>query len=167
MPTSNLFQKCYRLKGIKVKSVDSIGNQIEIYGVPKKKYKCCTKCKSQYTKIKEKKKRRLQLPNFGSIPCYLILEIYRLECLNCKRSFSPSYSFMMGKARYTRAFHRFVLDLLCDSTISKVAKRLKRSWDCIKNIHKAWLKNKYRRIQYHRLKYIGIDEISIRKGINT
>ena len=71
---------------------------------------------------------------------------------------------MLGTARYTRSFALTVLDLLHCWTISAVAKYLHVSWDVVKDIHKSRLATKYRRIDLRKVKYIGVDEFSIRKN---
>ena len=56
-----------------------------------------------------------------------------------------------------------VLDLLRSWTIRAVAQYLHVSWDVVKDIHKARLTAKYRRINLKDVKYLGVDEFSIRK----
>jgi len=70
---------------------------------------------------------------------------------------------MLGTARYTRSFAMTVLDLLRSWTISSVANYLHVSWDVVKDIHKSQLTTKYRKIDLKKVKYLGIDEFSIRK----
>jgi transposase len=71
---------------------------------------------------------------------------------------------MMGKHRYVRSFALTVLDLLRFGTIRWVAQYLGVGWDLVKEIHKSKLSLLYRSIPLHKVRYIGIDEFSIRKG---
>jgi len=71
---------------------------------------------------------------------------------------------MMGKHRFVRSFALTVLDLLRFGTIRWVADYLGVGWDMIKEIHKLKLQRLYRSIPLHKVRYIGIDEFSIRKG---
>jgi transposase len=71
---------------------------------------------------------------------------------------------MVGKHRYTRSFTMIALDLLRFGTIKDVAQYLHVGWDLIKEIHKSKLQNLYRNIPLKELKFLGIDEFSIRKG---
>lgn len=57
-----------------------------------------------------------------------------------------------------------VLDLLQFGTIQSVAHYLNVGWDVIKDIHKSHLHRLYRKIPLRKVKYLGIDEFSIRKG---
>jgi len=49
-------------------------------------------------------------------------------------------------------------------TISGVAKVLSVGWDLVKDLHKEYLERKYKVPPLKNLKYLGIDEFSIRKG---
>ena len=73
---------------------------------------------------------------------------------------------MIGKHRYTRSFALTALDLLRFGTIKDVANYLRVGWDTIKQIHKSKLQSLYKKIQVHKIKYLGIDEFSLRKGHN-
>ena len=57
-------------------------------------------------------------------------------------------------------------ELLAFGTIKDVAAFLGVGWDTIKRIHKAHLKNKYRKISLEEIEYVSIDEFSIKKGHN-
>lgn len=71
---------------------------------------------------------------------------------------------MDGKHRYTRSFALTALDFLRFGTIKDVANYLRVGWDLIKDIHKSKLQRLYRKMPITSLKYLGIDEFSIRKG---
>ena len=49
-------------------------------------------------------------------------------------------------------------------TISGIAKVLSVGWDLIKDLHKEHLQRRYKSPPLKGLKYLGIDEFSIRKG---
>ncbi len=70
---------------------------------------------------------------------------------------------MVGKHRYTRFFAMTALDLLRFGTIKDVAHYLHVGWDLIKKIHKIKLQNRYRKMTIRKIRYLGIDEFSIRK----
>ena len=50
------------------------------------------------------------------------------------------------------------------ATIEHVAKFLGVSWALIKNIHKEYLRKEHQNPDFGTLRYVGIDEFSIRKG---
>ena len=57
-----------------------------------------------------------------------------------------------------------MISLMGFATIEHVAKFLGISWALIKNIHKEYLRREYQIPDLETLRYIGIDEFSIRKG---
>lgn len=57
-----------------------------------------------------------------------------------------------------------MIDLLHCMTIQDVAENLKMSWNTVKEIHKKYLKKRYGKPQIKGVRYIAIDEFSIRKG---
>ncbi|MFO7761195.1 MAG: hypothetical protein ACQES8_00440 [Thermodesulfobacteriota bacterium] len=73
---------------------------------------------------------------------------------------------MAGKHRYTRSFALIALDLLHFGTIKDVAQYLNIGRDLIKDIHKTKLQSLYRKMPINKIKYLGIDEFGIHKGIS-
>lgn len=110
------------------------------------------------------KERVLRLVPMGMRPTYLRLGIWRLQCKRCGALRWPRLPFVRGKARHTRRFAQFAIDLVHWMTVLGVARVLKVGWDLVKDIHKEHLKSKYKAPPLKDLKYLGIDEFSIRKG---
>ena len=100
----------------------------------------------------------------GLKPTLLHLTIPRLRCRRCGAIRWPHLPFADPKKRYIKAFGRFVIELLQWTTIKGAARLLGVGWDLVKDIHKSWLRKRYRAIPLHKIKYLGIDEFSIRKG---
>lgn len=124
----------------------------------------CPKCKNLRSHVKEHKHRRFRMVPFGNKPCFLSLLMHRFQCTRCHHRWWPKLSFMSGKKRMTRSLIRYILDLMTFGTVKDVALLLGVGWDTVKNIHKEALKKTYKSINYKELRYIGIDEFSIRKG---
>ena len=61
-------------------------------------------------------------------------------------------------------FIRYLLDLCQLMTIKAAAGMLSVGWDLVKEHHKEYLSKKYRRRGWKKIKYIGIDEFSFKKG---
>lgn len=121
-------------------------------------------CAHRDTILKGRKTRRLRMSPLGRKPCYLDLELHRLKCRHCGHLWWPHLPFMLGKRRYVRSFALTVLDLLRFGTIQAVARYLHVGWDLVKEIHTAKLQTLYRRIPLQKVRCLGIDEFSLRKG---
>lgn len=124
----------------------------------------CPLCSHLHSHVKERKIRRFRMVPFGKKSCFLDLRMYRLKCTRCGHKWWPRLSFMSEKRRMTRSLIRHIIDLMSFGTIKSVADFLGIAWDVVKNIHKEALGKIYKNIAYKELRYIGVDEFSIRKG---
>lgn len=102
--------------------------------------------------------------HLGRKQALIQVHFHRLECVECGNLWWPQLSFMDGKHRYTRSFAATALDLLRFATIKDVANYLRVGWDLIKAIHKTRLQRLYKKMPIQKIKYLGIDEFSLRKG---
>ncbi len=124
----------------------------------------CPRCKDQHHNLKERKTRRIRTVPIGSKPCFLEIHTHRLECKKCKHRWWPKFSFAAGLRRMTKVFAEYVISMMKLGTIKAVSEFLGVSWDTVKDLHKEYLKSKYRSFEYSKLRYLGIDEFSIKKG---
>lgn len=69
-----------------------------------------------------------------------------------------------GKRGYTRRLEHYILSLSKVMTIKDIARHLRMSWDVIKDIQKRHLRRNYSKPSLAGVRYIGIDEFSVRKG---
>ena len=163
MSTSILYH-AFNLKGITYKATRYEGDAIVFVADIKRDLIRCPKCGCRHFTFKGQKTRKLQLSPIGRKKCILALALHRTKCEICATLWWPSLPFMLGKHRFVRSFALTVLDLLQFGTIRWVAGYLGVGWDMIKEIHKLKLQCLYRNIPLHKVRYIGIDEFSIRKG---
>jgi transposase len=140
------------------------GNCVYFEVQMKRNCSSCQNCGNLYSNFKGKKLRRLRMVPFGNKKAFLDLYVHRLECKRCKHKWWPNLSFMAGKKRMTRSMIRYILNLMQFGTIKDVAAFVDVAWDVVKDIHKEALKKAYKNIEYKKLRYLGIDEFSIRKG---
>jgi transposase len=166
MSTSLLYH-AFGLKGVKYISTKYINGSIIFHAEVTSSIELCPMCNSWKTHRKKGMKNRLlKMIPIGARPCFLNLKIWRIFCEDCKALRWPKLPFTEGKKRYTRRFAQFAIDLLHWMTISGAAKVLSVGWDLIKDIHKEHLQSRYKSPPLKDLRYLGIDEFSIRKGHN-
>ncbi|ABC77042.1 ISL3 family transposase [Syntrophus aciditrophicus] len=163
MSTSVLYH-AFNLKGITYRATRFTGDVIEYFADVKEEYIRCPKCGQRKFIFKGQKTRSFHLGPMGRKRCFLVLSLHRIKCNTCDTLWWPDLPFMVGKHRFARSFALIVLDLLRFGTIRWVADYLGVGWDMIKEIHKLKLQRLYRNIPLHKVRYIGIDEFSIRKG---
>lgn len=124
----------------------------------------CPCCGEKDLISKGLKIRKLRMAPLGDKIAILILRLHRLQCVNCLYVWWPPIPFAKPKKRYTDSFERFVVRLMGFATIEHVANLLGVSWSLIKNIHKEYLRREYQNPDIGSLRYVGVDEFSIRKG---
>jgi transposase len=163
MSTSILYH-AFAVRGIHYESTRYFGDCILISCRMTDQYVKCPKCGGRKATFKGQKRRLLRMGFMGRKRCFLDLLLHRLKCEGCGHLWWPTLPFMHGKHRYVRSFALIVLDLLKFGTIRSVSEFLGVGWDLVKEIHKERLALLYRSIPLHTVKYVGIDEFSLRKG---
>jgi transposase len=89
----------------------------------------------------------------------LAVRIPRLFCKNCGSIRQPHLKFADPKKHYTHSLERFVIDLCRMMTIQDAAALTGLTWDTVKDIHKEYLKDKYKAVSLKDVRYIAIDEV--------
>jgi len=164
--SNSLLYHAFNLKGVEYHSTSFVGNTIIFSAEMTRKFIKCPQCGCRQTIFKGQKTRRFKMGPLGRKQSLLQLQFHRLECLECDKLWWPQLPFMDGKHRYTRSFALTALDLLRFGTIKDVANYMRVSWDMIKEIHKSKLQRLYKKMPVHKIKYLGIDEFSLRKDHN-
>ncbi len=159
----SLFIAC-GLKNIILNNINLLENSITFICNLAKPLKKCSKCGSYHVHIKDTKIRRLRMVPWGKMKCFLEIKVHKYKCKNCGSSSWVSLPFAIGKLPMTEAFVIYVLSLVKISTIKAVALFVDLQWKTVCNIHKDYLKKKYKNISYKNLEYLSVDEISIKKG---
>lgn len=85
-------------------------------------------------------------------------------CRHCSRTLREPIDFAKGKRRRLKAFDRYVVDLCRIAPIKHVALFLAVGWDLVKEIFKEHLSTRLRRRKLRKVRYLAVDEFSIRKG---
>jgi transposase len=130
---------------------------------PRESYRCSA-CGSREVIGRGQTLRRFRGVSIGSKPVYLALAVPRVECRDCGVVRQVKIGFVDPRVSYTKAFHRYALELSQYMTIKDVAEHLGISWDVIKEIQKTDLQRRFDRPKVKHLRQIAIDEISTAKG---
>lgn len=135
------------------------------FHMEKNKYKlCCACCGSRDVVKKGRKMRNVQTLPIGRKKVFLSLHLHRLKCNSCGCLKQEELLISASKKHRTYSLERYVVELLKHSTVKEVALHLGMSWNTVKEIHSQFLKKKYSRIKLRGLRYLGVDEIALRKG---
>jgi transposase len=162
--SASLLYHTNQIENVQVKTVEYHSTKL-IYKVlftPKKPL--CPCCGHDENSTKGSKVRKLRMAPLGNKMAFIVVELHRLQCLNCRHIWWPPMPFAKPKKRVTLSFEKYVIELMKFATIEHVAKFLGVSWGLVKNIHKSYLKQEYKDPDLKSILYIGVDEFSIRKG---
>lgn len=163
MSTSMLYH-AFGIKDVKYLRTRFEAGEVIFEAEMKRRLSVCPECKSRRVVYRGHKIRPLRMVPIGGRHTWLYLKVHRLQCNQCGALRWPRLPFAEPRRSYTRAFERFVVELLKEMTISALACLLWVSWDLVKDIHKRSLKRKYRHIRVKDVRHIAIDEFSLKKG---
>lgn len=163
MSTSFLYH-AFGLQGYDYIHQQFVGGGILFRVRPKAKMVRCSRCKSYRIIRRGVNERKLRTLPIGFKPVWLLVEVPRIQCLVCGCLRSISLRIAASRRRYTHAFERFVLTLTRVMTLKDVARLIGIGWDGVKDIFKRYLARRFARPPFGKLRYIAIDEISVKKG---
>ena len=109
-------------------------------------------------------KRWVKAVPIGFKPVWLVVPVQRIGCQECGCVRRIDIGIAEPRRWYTKAFERYALALSKKMTMQDVANLLGVGWDTIKSIFKRYLSRRFSKPPLGKLKYIAIDEISVRKG---
>lgn len=162
--SQSILYHAFGIKGVTYRSTDFIGNAVIFNVETTNHYIQCCVCDHRDCIFKGQKMKFLRMPPIGRKQALLRVTMHRLQCKACKSMWWPRLPFVKATERYTRSFAQTVLDMLRFATIKSVADFLHVSWNLVKNIHKNKLSKTYRCVSLADVKYLGVDEFSIRKN---
>jgi len=163
MPASLLYHT-NQIEDVQVNNVEYHLDKVTFRVLYAPKQPLCPCCGDDENLSKGSKVRKLRMAPLGIKMSFLLVELHRLQCSNCRHTWWPPLPFAKPKKRITLSFEKYVIELMRFATIEHVSKFLGVSWCLIKNIHKAYLQQEYQYPALETIRFIGVDEFSIRKG---
>lgn len=124
----------------------------------------CGSCNSRKVIKKGHFVREIRTLPIGKKKVLLAVHLHRLFCRGCGALKLEPLLLSFPKKRWTKVLGRYIVELMKRSTVEDVARHLEMSWDTVKEIHTWALTIKFKRKRIKHLRYLGVDEIAIRKG---
>ena len=143
---------------------DFVAGNVLIYVRPKAKLIKCAQCKHRHVIRKGNCERWLRTVPIGFKPLWIVVDVPRVQCRKCGCVRRIKLSIAQPRRWHTRKFERYVQSLARMMTMLDVSTLLGIGWDTVKDIFKRDLKHRFENPNLSKLKYIAIDEISVRKG---
>lgn len=130
----------------------------------KQEWRYCNGCGSTEVVLAGPRERVWKTLPIGGHPVYLVAHLHRIDCRVCGRVLLEPLEVAEPKKMFTRILARYVLDLCRRATVADVAELVGLSWDTVCDILKSDLEARKKRIDWHHLRYLAIDEVSVGKG---
>ena len=137
---------------------------IRLHVEKKQKFQRCAVCGAYEVVRKGRIIREIRTLPIGKRPVFLVMHLHRLFCKSCQALQLEPILLADPKKHWAKALGRYIVDLLRHTTVENVAQHLGMSWDTVKDIHLWALRRKYARRKLSHLKYLGVDEVAVKKG---
>ncbi len=142
------------------------GGKIYFHIEKKPEYQYCVDCDSRDVSKKGCIKREIKTVPIGGKAVIFVVNIYRLYCRACGSLKQEPILLAFPKKHWAKSLGRYVVGLLRHSTVLDVAEHLGMHWNTVKEIHVLALTKKFKKRKLRHLRYIGVDEIAVKKGHN-
>jgi transposase len=127
--------------------------------------KRCGFCGSWQVIQKGYRWRKLRVLPVGRKPVFAVVKMRRFFCRNCGRIRFENLVIADRKKHYTHTLENYVMELCSRMTIRDVAEHLGLNWRTVKEIDRKRLKrNLPGEKDLRELRFLGIDEVSVRRG---
>jgi transposase len=123
----------------------------------------CPRCRKKVGFIQASRWRPLRDLDIGSRHIELLVQVYRSGCVPCGRPEIP-VTLARSYARCTKRLERQLFQLTRDSTVKAVALRMALDWETVKDAEVRYIRGLLRKRDLGRVRRIGIDEVSYRRG---
>jgi len=124
----------------------------------------CSHCHCFKVIQKGFKIRTLRTLPIGHKRVFLVIKVRRFYCESCCRTRFEDLLIAERKRHYTRALERYVRDLCLMMTIRDVSQQTGLHWATVKAIDRRRMKRHLPSVSdLGRLRYLGIDEVSLKK----
>jgi len=127
----------------------------------------CARCHSCQVVSKGYHLRVLRTVPIGRKSVFALVRMRRFYCQRCHAIRFERLHIADRKKHYTHVMERYVMDLCARMTIRDVSEHTGLHWATVKEIDKKRLKRRLpREIDLKKLRFLGVDEVSVRRGHN-
>ena len=166
MATTSFLYHALGLQGYRLLRTEYRGGRLAYHIERAAGKRACAACGAHASRLKldgRFEREFLGLP-VGFKAQVIILHGHLQACSHCGARLREPIPFADGKSRCLRALGRFIVDLCGMTTIKQVAEHLKVSWDFVKDVFKAHLKQRHKHRRVSQVRYLAVDEFATHKG---
>ncbi len=166
MATTSYLYHTLGLKHYQLLNTEYREGMVYYHVTRKKEERLCASCRARWhdLTLEGRFKRSFRALPIGRKAQFVVLHGQFQHCRLCGRTLKEPIDFAQGKRRRLKSFDRYVVDLCRIAPIKHVALFLLVGWDMIKKIFKEYLSAQLRKRTFKGVRYLAVDEFSIRKG---
>jgi len=124
----------------------------------------CSRCGELSVRVHEQEERCVRHLDVWGKRTWVHFSARRFECAQCRRPFTEELAWIEGKRRQTRAFEGHIYERCQTVDHASVAEAERLHPTTVKDIFYRLAKRAERRHPRERVRWLGIDEISLKKG---
>lgn len=139
--------------------------EAHIYCESTSKEGLCPVCKRASSEVKMYQERTIRDMALLGRKVYLHLKVRQFHCEDCGRYFNELFDFVEPSKTMTIRYEEYIYFMADDICIHQVSIKEDIVWSTVQRIYAQYGdKQLDKRTVWHSVRYLGIDEISIRKG---
>jgi transposase len=128
----------------------------------------CPVCQSKISSVTMYQERQIRDMALLGRKVYLHLRTRQFHCITCSRYFNEQFDFVEPSKTLTARYEEYLYKMSEHICISHVSIKEDIAWATVNELHHRYGQNALKnRTVWQQVRYLGIDEISIRKGMKN
>jgi transposase len=165
MLETDFYERLLGLAEIKLDSVTTRGNKIEIYCHTISSEQLCKSCGKSITSVNQYTTRVVRDLDIVGKEVWLIITVRQMYCPTCNKYFTESLGFADSGKSYTHRQSKWVFDLCSQQPFSEVGALINMCAKTVENLYFSLASARLNiKDRFKNVRRLGIDEISHRKG---
>jgi len=159
----SIYEDLLRLDNLRIYRVESEEKSIQIY-CEVNEAGICPSCGNKNIKVNQRYEREVRDLDISGRKVFLHLLVKQYECETCGRTYSQQFSFASKGKSYTKRQAKWIFEMCKKQSHTEVGSLLDMNAKTVENIFYRQAKQQIQVVNWSKIKRIGIDEFSFKKG---
>lgn len=139
--------------------------EVHIFCESTKKTGICPSCQKETSEVRMYQEREIQDMMISGRKVYLNLKTRQFHCKDCSRFFNEMFDFVDKSGTMTKRYEKYIYFMLENICVNQVCIKEDITWATAQRLYEKYADKKLAvRKVWDKVRYLGIDEISIKKG---
>lgn len=153
------------LPKVKVLNYELLDKEVHIYCESAEKSSICPVCEKKSFEVQMYQERKIRDMALLGRKVFLHLTTRQFQCKDCNRYFNESFEFVDKNGTMTIRYEKYIYFMLENICISDLCVKEDIAWATAQRIYEKYAdKVISNRDVWQKVRYLGIDEISVKKG---